>query len=148
MAIVKCEVCGKGMNTAKGNSVFNNGVWTHKKCPVKTTLNDIEKCHWNNLRDRINELCVQYDRPANWTLITAQIKRYKEMGYTYQDQLYTLNYIVEKDGTFWGYGRVEKFFSHAMTYRQKYENFIQSKKVQRETKPININSKSNFKIDI
>lgn len=132
---VKCAICGRNVETSANNYVFANGLHQHKKCPKSAKLSEEDKKDYKELTDAIKWVAVKDDKPLNWKLITSQIKRYKEMGYSYKDQLYTLKYVVERDGVFWGYGRIEKFFEHALNYRKKEEEMKKKlEKLKIETK--------------
>lgn len=135
MAKVECAVCGKGMLTDKSNSVFNSGVWTHSKCPrtvKKMTPEEIEDKRV--LTDRIQLLAIKHDKALNWTLITSQIKQLISEGYSYKEQLFTLEYVYEKDNNeFWGYGRIRKFVEHARAHKKKLDEY-EKRKIETEEK--------------
>ncbi len=133
---VKCDLCDANVNTTTNNYVYSNGIHQHKKCPKKTTMSKEDKKDWDELRDAIKWACVKYDKPANWSLIGNQIRKYIEIGYSYSDQLYTMKYVVERDGTFWGYGRIEKFFTHALEHKRRQEEFEVKKDHEEQAKPI------------
>ena len=151
MAKVECVVCGKGLQTTAKNSVFNSGVWSHKRCPSrekKMTPEEIKAKR--DLTDRIQLLAIKHDRSLNWFMITGQIKKLLEEGYSYDEQLYALNYVYDKDDSeFWGYGRVAKFVEHARAHKKKmeeYENRKQITEAKEEEKSVGLkfNSSNSF----
>lgn len=149
MAMVECGLCGGRVNTTAKNYVYANELHQHRKCPSKAPkLSDQEVKDRKELTDSIKWLAVKYGKPLNWGLITAQIKRLLEQGYSHSDQLYALKWLVEKDGEFWGYGRLEKFIVHAMEHRKRLAEFEEKKlaeKIKVEQKPeIKVNSNPTF----
>lgn len=135
MARVKCQLCEKFVNTTANNYVFANGIHQHRKCPTNPKLSEEEKRARKDLTDAIEWLAVKYGKPLNWGLITSQIKKLLEKGYSHEDQLFSLKWLVERDGEFWGYGRLEKFITHAMEHKKKLEEFEikkQAKSIQKK----------------
>lgn len=127
----KCQLCGKYVDSTKDNYIYENGVHKHIKCPPDKVMSP----EYRNLTDRIQDLAVEHGKPLTWHLIGRQIQSLKDKGYDYPDQLYALNWLVEKDGEYWGYGRVEKFVVHAMEYKRKNEEWNlkqQEKEKQKE----------------
>lgn len=150
MSIVECTICGKGVKTTASNYIYANGIHQHKKCTKKPTLSDEEISDYRDLRLAIewafNKKRFDNKYGLNWTLVTNQIKHMREMGYSYKDQLYALKYLVELDGGYWGYGRVEKFITSAMEVKNREELF---RKKNEEVKPeirqeLRVTSKSNL----
>lgn len=149
MALVKCSLCDKNVNTTAKNYLFANGVHQHVKCPSSNKLNDQDKAERRELTDAIQWLGVKHDKPLNWSLITKQIKSLLEKGYSYKTQLDALKWLVEKDGEFWGYGRLEKFMPHYEEHKKKLAEFEEKKrqveKSREEQKTaLNYNSKPSF----
>lgn len=128
MARVVCALCGKKVDTTKDNFVYANGIPQHKKCPSVSTTTEAEKNDLKALKKAIEWVCVKYDKPTNWSLISTQIKELKDLGYSYSDQLYGLKYLVDVDGEFYGYGRLKKFIAHAMEHKKKEEEYEAKKK--------------------
>jgi hypothetical protein len=130
MARAKCAVCGRNVDTSKGNCVINEGIVTHKRCPIDTALTTEEQNDLKELKDAIQWVAVKYQKPLNWVLIATQIKALRDKGYSYKDQLYALKYVVEMDKTYWGYARIEKFIIHAMEHKKKQMEYENKKKEQ------------------
>lgn len=130
MAKVECVVCGKNMLTSSKNAIFNSGVWSHKKCPSKQKkMSPEEAMVKRELTDRIQFLAIKHDKCLNWSLISNQIRQLYEEGYNYEEQLYALNYVYEKDGDeFWGYGRIRKFVEHARAHKKKMDEYENRKR--------------------
>jgi len=127
---VKCEICGNNVDTGAGNYIFANGIHQHKKCPHKSKLSPEEIKDRKELTDAIQWVSIKWDASLNWPLITKQIKVLLEKGYNYQDQLYALKWLVNKDDKFWGYGRVEKFIEHAMHYKEQENKLKETQQKQ------------------
>ena len=122
-----CSVCGKRVSVGKNNCIQNdNGSYRHKKCP-KTKEPTGDHSAYKKLKERIqyhfNEnakgALLQYG--LNWYGITPKIKKLKEVGYSYEDQIYALDEVVKANDGFWGYGSVEKHISRIIYQRDKHE---------------------------
>lgn len=130
MAETICQVCGKGINTSKSNCICKDGVFTHKKCPPasnKPVLSDDNKKDYRDLTDAIDWLTQKQLghklAPGNWALITKQIKKLSEAGYSYQDQIYAFKwYFDEKKGNeYKGFGIVSYIIEESLAERAKQE---------------------------
>jgi hypothetical protein len=133
VAIVECALCGRKVNTTKDNYVFANGIHQHKHCPATSTiLSDGEKRDYKSLTDAIQWINMKDNLPLNWSLIASQIKRMKEIGYSYSEQLYALKYCVSMS-KYWGYGGVEKYMPHAMAQKKKEEDYEKAKQTMLES---------------
>lgn len=148
MAKVQCGICGGMVNATAKNYVFANGIHQHRKCPSKKDiLSDEEKKDYRELTDAINWAFVKKNlsdkNGLNWPLITKQIKAMKDEGYSYKDQLYALKYVVERDGGYWGYGRIPKFIAAAKEHKQREEKFLAQKN---EMQPLENNTSCPIKI--
>lgn len=122
MAVVKCEVCGQGARTTAKNYVFINGIHQHKKCPAKADnkLTSEEIKDKKDLTDAIDWTIRKQGKaklsPAQWSMVTSQIKKLKEQGYTYQDQLYAFKWYFDesKGNEYKGYGIVSYIIEEAL----------------------------------
>lgn len=108
-----CAICGRKIVRTGSNWLIKDGMVIHKKCPInKNTLSDEDKKARRELLDKISYYIET--KPSDWIAetglnfqkIAKQIKQLKYDGYTYQEQLWALNRIVDKDGVFYGYTRV------------------------------------------
>lgn len=141
MARVECAICGSLVNTTANNYVFANGLHQHVKCPAKkNVLDEEEKKLYRELTDCIKWAYVEHklgDKTGlNWSLITSQIKKLKEAGYSYEDQIYALKWLVDRDGGYWGYGRLEKFIEEAIAFKKKEEKYLADKQAQELVKEL------------
>lgn len=122
MARVRCELCGGYVYTDKGNHIQIDGKDYHRKCVESEQTSKADAEAYKRLKSAIYDLCIRHDRPINWGLIGKQIKDLLLEGFDYDDQLYALEWLYERDGEiFWGYGRVKKFIYHAIEHRKKQE---------------------------
>lgn len=127
MATVKCTICDKGVNTTGNNYVYANSIHQHKKCPKSPVQNDQEKKDNLALRDAIKLAIETKKHPRaewdsatiSWQAITQKIKKLKGEGYSDIDQLYALEYSIEKDGGFLGYGRIQTLIKAALQKREQ-----------------------------
>jgi len=108
------------------NSVFYNGQYHHKRCPQeKLSLEDSSV--YKELKDSIVEALFLYgspearDRGLNWFSINGQINKLKQDGFTLDDMLYSFNRCIQRDKTFWGFGRVNKFISQDTLLHHRME---------------------------
>jgi hypothetical protein len=146
MARVLCDVCGGYVITGKANYVYDNGIHRHKACPVKRQPTSPEENKARrDLTDAIQHSAVKYGKPLNWKLIGQQIQSLKDKGYNYADQLYALKWLVEKDGEYWGYGRLEKFIAHAMEHKRKHEEFLANQQRVKELQELQEIDKEEFR---
>jgi hypothetical protein len=133
LALVECSLCQKQVNSTAKNYIFANGIHQHKKCPKAPVLSEQEKTDKDELYKAIEWAFVHKplgDKGLNWVLISKQVKDLKDKGHSYQDQLFAFKWLVDKDGGYWGYGRVEKFIAQAMENKRRREEFEQSKAEQ------------------
>jgi hypothetical protein len=112
---------------------------------------DLESEDRKALIEAIRKALLDYERNISWETITKQIDKYLEMGYSYQDQLDTMRYMITKDSNFWGYGRTEKFFDIAIAYQKKVEELEKAQQAkQQEAVPkkrnLRVTSKPEFLI--
>lgn len=122
MARVHCELCDGYVFTGKGNHIEVDSKHYHRKCIEGEKMSGESAESYKLLRSTVRELCVRHDRPVNWGLIGKQIKDLLMEGFDYDDQLYALEWLYNRDGEiFWGYGRVKKFIYHALEHRKKEE---------------------------
>ena len=129
MAMVKCEACGKKINTTINNN-YNalDGVFTHKKCPansgVKLSVEDMktkreltDAIQWINRKQNGSDLTT-----PQWGLINRKIKELKEDGYSYEDQLYAFKWYFDKsENVFKGYGIIGFIIANVMKEKHKQE---------------------------
>ena len=146
MARVKCEVCGGYVITGKTNYTYENGFHKHKTCPRgKSDTSPEETKARNELTLAIKYTSVKYGKPLNWKLIGTQIQTLRDRGYSYEDQLYALKWVVEKDGAYWGYGRIEKFIDHALEHRRRHMEFVEKLEAQKKKEQQADNDKDAFR---
>jgi cysteinyl-tRNA synthetase len=108
-----CTVCGKKVVPTGKNFVLVDGKPMHKKCPTpKQKLSKEESDSYKKLMDGI-AYYLKYkpkgyvkDTGLNFKKVINQIKQLKDRGYSYEDQLYTLDKVVEKHDGFYGYTSV------------------------------------------
>lgn len=141
MALVKCVLCGSNVNTTTKNYVFANEIHQHLKCPKSPVLDEQEKKDFKELTDAVDWAIKHKKHPRadwdseriSWQAITRKIKKLKSEGYSYSDQLYALKHIVEEDGGFWGYGRIESQIQFAIRHREKMAEH-ETRRVEYEAK--------------
>ena len=109
----KCLICGKSVNTNKGNCVKTDNGYTHKRCPKsKEEQNPLETKQYKQLTDTINEQYLSkpsdwYKKHSlNWTAVTNQIQILKHKGYSYADIEYAAIEVFKEFGAFLGFGAV------------------------------------------
>lgn len=124
MARVKCGICDRYVDTTKGNYIFANGMHQHRKCPIDgRKLSDKEVKDKTELTDAIKWLTEKQGvhlSPAQWKKINAQIKRLKDEGYNYKDQLYAFKWYFDpdKNNEYKGYGIVAYIIEEALHERE------------------------------
>jgi hypothetical protein len=127
MARVRCEVCGKLVDTQKNNYVFANGCHQHRKCPSQPQkLSEQDKIDRRNLTLAIESVVVKQLKvkkltDAQWGKIQHQIKKLKDEGYSYQDQLYAFEWYFSKNNNYMGYGIISYIIEEALADREKQE---------------------------
>ncbi|MGE6227594.1 hypothetical protein [Paenibacillus chitinolyticus] len=133
MAIVKCGLCAGNVKTTAKNYVFANEIHQHKKCPKAPVLTEQEikdrkeltdAIQWASINKNLNEVGKD---GVNWALVSKQIKSLQEQGYSFTDQIYGFKWLVERDGGFWGYGRLEKFIAKALEQKRREDEFFAKK---------------------
>lgn len=107
---MKCSLCGRTVRTDCSNWVEKDGKIYHKKCPSdkKQTDGSLHK----QLMDRVNYHLNM--NPSDWLKnsglnfqkVAMQVDNLKKRGYSYEEQLYALDYLVEMKGVFYGYTHV------------------------------------------
>lgn len=110
---MKCELCGKRIVPTGKNFVIVNDKPCHKKCPKpKQRLSKEESEAYKKLTDNITYY-LKYkpkgyvaDTGLNFKKVINQIKQLKDRGYSYEDQIYVLDKVVEKQDGFYGYTSV------------------------------------------
>ena len=145
-----CPICKKEMRiTEKSKNVMIvDDQYVHKKCP-STGLTKEEKEQRRKLVDRIsyhiiNNPC-EPNKQFNWMRINVLIKRLKDMGYSYEEQLYTLDKVVAKQNNkFWGYGAVENNIAGIVFNKRKTDALAKEmkSKLKKENKQKERMSKS------
>lgn len=110
-----CPLCGKRVVAGKGNATIVDGQLIHKNCNKNTKSNSLspqEKQDRKELLDAISQHLEVHPKGyvaetgLNFTKVSIQIGKLKKEGYSYKDQLYALNRVVEKQGGFYGYTAV------------------------------------------
>lgn len=109
----KCLICGKAVNTGKGNCIKTDNGYTHKKCPrTKKDQNSLEIEQYKQLTRTINEQYLSKpggwykEHSLNWRAVTNQIQLLKQQGYTYEDIEYATIEVFKELGAFFGFGAV------------------------------------------
>jgi len=146
MAAVKCEICGRRILTESNNWTEKNGKYYHKKCPAKKdVLSDDEKLEYRALTDRIkyhfdnNASEFIIDKGVNYKYLTPKIKKLKEEGYSYNDQIYALDKIVEIQGGFSGFGSVVNNISRLISERDRAEKLLKEVEINKNDGEIRFN---------
>lgn len=111
---MKCALCGRTVKPNCKNAVIIDGKVCHKVCPTKNTrkLSDKENEEYHQLLDAIhwqlrnNPKGYIVTSGMNFKKVTNQIKKLKDNGYSYKDQLYALKKTVERQNGFYGYTSV------------------------------------------
>ncbi len=135
-----CEKCGKKIFLDKSNwKIMDQGGYVHNKCPAsKNTLLTVEEqLSYRDLMDRIKY--HQINNPKGYILETGvnykyaaqRIKGLKDDGYSYEDQLYALDKIVEIQNGFLGFGSVVNNIVRLVAERDKQQD--QLSKIKTDT---------------
>lgn len=112
---MKCALCGKTVRPKQNNFILLEGNKpAHKVCPTKKTrkLSDKENEEYHQLLNAIhwqlknNPKGYIVTSGLNFKKVTNQIKKLKDNGYSYKDQLYALKKTVERQNGFYGYTSV------------------------------------------
>lgn len=108
-----CTLCGKKVMPTGKNFIMVDGKPYHKKCPTpKQRLSKEESEMYKKL---INGIAYYLkfkpkgyvvDTGLNFKKVINQIKQLKDRGYSYEDQIYTLDKVVEMHDGFYGYTSV------------------------------------------
>lgn len=109
----KCLICGKTVNTHKGNCIKTDNGYAHKRCPrTKENPNSLEVEQYKQLTRTINEQYLTKpsdwykEHSLNWKAVTSQIQMLKQQGYTYEDIDYATKEVFKELGAFLGFGAV------------------------------------------
>ena len=129
--MVKCEACGKKINTNINNN-YNalDGVFTHKKCPPsnndKLSPEDVKAKR--ELTDEIQRFQMEQSNgidltTSQWGTVSRKIKELKDDGYSYQDQLFAFKWYFDKakGNVFKGYGIIGFIIAVALVEKHKQE---------------------------
>lgn len=148
---VTCEKCGKKIFLDKSNwKVMDHGGYVHNKCPASkdSILTSEEQLSYHKLMDRIKY--HQINNPKGYILETGvnykyaaqRIKALKDDGYSYDDQLYALDKIVEIQNGFLGFGSVVNNIVRLIAERNKQQEQIDKVKTDKITDEVK------FKFDL
>lgn len=111
---MNCPLCGKRVVAGRGNSTIVDGVLVHKRCP-NSNKNKTQEPDMKDKKELIEAIKVHLAlRPKGYVVETGlnfmkvfgQIRQLKDKGYSYKEQLYALDKVVEKQGGFYGYTSV------------------------------------------
>lgn len=90
--IVKCKICGESFDRDEVSFIKIKNRYAHANCQEKAQQDASE------LR-KLTDLIQQLYRPVkpDWSMITAQIQRFRKTGKTYMGMYYTLyyHYIIQ-----------------------------------------------------
>lgn len=146
--VVKCVVCGKDIRLKMSNWRINkDGQYEHIHCPSKK-IKEQEKEGYKKLTKKIKRYIIEQPRGylkdnggLNWMHVEKTIKKLRDDGYSYTDQLYALDKIVEQDNGFFGYGQVETKIGITIDKRNKkykqIEQYKRHKQFMKNYKPDN-----------
>lgn len=129
-----CPLCGKRVVPTGKNAVIVDGHVCHRKCPnsqpVKPKQQDPDK------KLLIDEIYNQFALHAkgyikdnggfNHMKLLGQIEKLHDNGYSYTEQLYALNKVVESQGGFYGYTAVVNKIASIIA-RKRLEDEVKQK---------------------
>lgn len=144
---MKCALCGKTIVSTASNYIIKDGVAVHKTCPQsKPKLSVQEKQDLLTLKNRISYWLEIKPKGyvattgLNFTKLSVQIGKLKQQGYSYQDQLYALDKIVEKQDGFYGYTAVVNNIAGIIAKKREYDKAIKkSKDIKQSTIKFDLN---------
>lgn len=136
-----CPICGKKIVRTGKNWVLNDGVLVHKKCPKesKPKLSKEESQDLLSLKDRVSYWLQMkpkgyvVETGLNFMKVNMQIKKLKDQGYSYKDQLYALDVVVEQQGGFYGYTAVVNNIGGIMAKKHERERVLEKSKASKQT---------------
>ena len=134
-----CPICNKGIRRVGSNWLVKDNVLVHKKCP-KTKLTKEESQDLQKLKDKISYWLATrpkgyvVDTGLNFTKVSMQIKKLKDQGYSYKDQLYALDMVVKQQDGFYGYTAVVNNIVGIIAKKQEHDKVLQQAKTSKETK--------------
>lgn len=136
-----CPICGKKIVRTGKNWIVNGDALIHKKCPKdsKPKLSKEESQDLSSLKDRISYwLQVKpkgyvVETGLNFMKVSMQIKKLKDQGYSYKEQLYTLDAIVEQQGGFYGYTAVVNNISGIIAKKREHDRILEQSKASKQT---------------
>lgn len=106
--MAKCVLCGRTIRTDGKNYKETPQGLVHIKCPTYPLASDGKD--YFKLMDRIEYHMINNARgflaentKINYNKLYGQIRRLKDKGYSYEEQLYALDKTVEEMNGFWGY---------------------------------------------
>lgn len=105
-----CPLCGRRVMPSGNNCIIVDGTLVHKKCPTATkkksdpSKNELIKAIYDYYAECPRGYIVE--NGFNKYKLLTQIKQLYEQGYSYEDQHYALDKVVEMQNGFWGYGAV------------------------------------------
>ena len=128
----KCSKCGRNIKLGSSNWVERGGKFYHIKCPKAKTLSVEESREYKELIDKVNGYLNT--KPSDWLKqsglnfmkVANQIKQLKDKGYSYQDQIYALDYLVEHKGAFFGYTHVVNNIQWIIEQKQRRDEQLKS----------------------
>lgn len=106
--MTKCILCGRTIRTDGKNYRETKDGLVHIKCPTNPLPSESESYH--KLINRIEYHMINNAKgylaentKINYNKLHGQIRRLKDKGFDYNDQLYALDKTVEEMNGFWGY---------------------------------------------
>ena len=128
----KCAKCGKNIRLTSSNWVERGGKFYHLKCPKSKVLDAKESQDYKQLTDKIHNYLNT--KPSDWLIhsglnfkkVVNQIKLLKDKGYSYEDQIYALDHLVETKGAFFGYTHVVNNIQWIIEQKHKREEQLAS----------------------
>lgn len=124
-----CPLCGKRVKPECGNAVVVGDTVIHKRCPTNKSKPDPDrKILIDEVYNQFNINAKGYiaDSGFNHYKLLNQIKTLYEHGYSYQEQLYALKKVVEKQNGFYGYTSVVNQISRIIAKKRKRDELLES----------------------
>lgn len=143
-----CPLCGKRIVASRGNCTIIDGQMVHKRCPIdKPKISKEDSENFKKLTDKVSYYLVHcprgyvVDTGLNFRKVIGQIRTLKDKGYSYKDQLYALDKIVEMQDGFWGYTSVVNKIDFVIGKKREKDKIIENyKNTKVQEKPLDLSS--------
>ena len=128
-----CAKCGRRVIVSASNCDKNmDGEYVHVKCPSEKKPNKdlMDQSLYRQLMDRVkyhqinNASGYVLTSGVNYKAVANKVKALKNEGYSYEDQLYALDEVVELQNGFCGYGAVVNNIIRIIANRDKKQEQI------------------------